>query len=145
MLGGLALLSAPADAGPTAIVLEVAKQKDGPYAEFVTANVDPGEAKNFYLKVRNASGIEQPVTMGQYTEEPLKAHWFEGFNRDNRITADVEPYSHEFSVAPGGVKRFLWRVKVIGGAGCSSTVVSWPGPNFDSAAVLISGDPNCDV
>ena len=144
-LGAVPLLAISADAGTNNdITIKVSKQKSGGFGGSVATNIPSGEAKNFYLKVRNNSGSQIPVTMGQYTEVGLAPKWFKGFSGSENITAAVEAEDYDFNVGPGKVKKFRWRIKLIEDEGCAGTFVNWPVMNVDSAEVHINGDADCN-
>jgi hypothetical protein len=92
--------------------LRVAKKPEGPYANaWQDVNLPPGEAKNFYFKVKNktSSNIDTELSGTGDDLPDFKVRWFRG---NNDITDDVvQPGAIDVTLDPGEVRRYRARVK----------------------------------
>ena len=132
----LAAAGAPADAGVPEARITVSKQKSGPFREDLKLNLDPGQAKILYLKVRNVDNDELNTQLMDGGNPNLALKWFTRWRGGENITAEVEA-NYDLDLQPGQVKKFRWKVKLISGAGCAETHVTWPisGSDFVRARV----------
>ena len=104
-------LAGPADAGGDSLLLnaKVSKHLDGPYKGQIEATIDPGDAKNLYLKVKNRTGTSQAAELTDSGDPPpYSAKFFKG---SKNITDEVQGLGYEFNVAADGVKKFRMRMK----------------------------------
>ena len=80
----------PVHAGvePTLLKGKVSKHLSGPFKNSIQRTVEPGGARNFYLRVKNRSGVSQPV---EFTDggdpPPYSAKFFKGSNTP--VAADM--------------------------------------------------------
>src|SRR5262245_61731854 len=81
VLGGGLLLSStdPASAGVPSDKLRarIARQPDGPYGVGVRLNLELGDAKNAYMKVKSVTGQSEPATLEQALfPKPVTVRYF---------------------------------------------------------------------
>ena len=100
-------MAGPAHAGgpeSTLLKAKVARHLGGPYKSQVQGSIEPGDSRNFYLRVKNRTGESQPV---EFTDggdpPPYSAKFFKG---SKNITDDVLGIGYEFNIPAKGVKKF---------------------------------------
>jgi hypothetical protein len=74
-------------------------------------NIDPGAAKNAYLKVKSISGSREDAAIRQFPFPDIGYHTKYFKSSGGEITSDVTDGGHGFEVGPGKAKRFRVRVK----------------------------------
>ena len=107
------VLAHPAGAIPV-LDYKIAKKADGPYDYFGVKfnNIDVGDSKNVYLKVKSNAPDPASATFIQDTNAGgYKLKFFKGAKN---ITSQVEPPGYEFLAQPDRVKRFRVNIKRTG-------------------------------
>ena len=95
-----------AQAGKDVFAVKVAKHKDGPYKVDIKSNIDPGETKSFWFRVRNTGDQSSQMTFddaGTSDEIGFKTRWFKA---GNNVSSEVEGSGYEFNIDNGQSKYF---------------------------------------
>jgi hypothetical protein len=82
---------------------KVAKHTDGPYKEAVRLNVEVGQTRAAFLKVRGVSGVENVELQEHNAVIGYKTKYFKG---GENITEAVTSDGFEFVAKPDKAKRF---------------------------------------
>jgi hypothetical protein len=102
----VALIAAPSatSLGP-AIKVAVAKHKDGPYRGEINSNMDDGQTRSFWFRVRTTSEQDDLELvfedLGSSDDDGFKTRWFKA---GNNVSSDVEGSGYEFKIDPGQSK-----------------------------------------
>jgi hypothetical protein len=109
-VAGLVLLTSPVDAGAD-FALNI-KKMNGTYAREVFANIAPGNAKDFTLRVTGPTDLSFPIVLEE-GDPDAAGYKTKYFRNDNNITGEVEQLGgYEFNLGSDGKQKFRMRVKV---------------------------------
>jgi hypothetical protein len=110
VLGAVLFTVSPAGAGGD--LVHRVKKPGGPYKRVIGANIAPGNAKNFTLKVTGPPEAGAFLEEGAEDEPGYQTKYFRG---DNNITSDVaDTDGYPFNLGSDGKQKFPMKVKVVG-------------------------------
>ena len=103
----VALVAVPSASGlAVTFNIKVAKHKDGPYEVDTKSNIDAGQTRSLWFRVKNTGDQESSLVFddaGTSDEDGFKTKWFK--HGDN-ISSQVQQDGYTFNVAPGQKKYF---------------------------------------
>lgn len=145
VIGALALGAGPANAGPETVKLRVSKHKDGPFQSTVHYNLDSGEKRTMYLRVKSKDEgpLPIPVTMSQNVQANLQSNWFKGRGPGGQdITSQVVAGTYMFDIDSGAKRFFRWKIEQLdSAASCGLTAINYP--DFGLSYANVDARGNC--